>query len=140
MKKSYIRIRCSEQDKAMIAAMAEQGGMSMGEYLLDLVNNDKQCYHEVEVFAVARGTNKANTETIEKGRKSLGKVLVDDYNRASVYTTYERLMKEAYALFGKMAERCNHYFYLEVDGVKVEPPHPFSDWVILGKRVEEKKN
>ncbi len=140
MKESYIRIRCSEQDKAMIMAMAEQGGMSMSEYLLDLVNDDKQWYHEVEVFAVTRGTNKAKSETIEKGRKSLGKVLVDNYNRASVHTTYKRLMKEAGALFGEMARRPSHYYYLEVDGVKVEPPHPFSDWVILGKRVEEKQN
>ena len=135
MKDAYIRIRCSEQDKLVIQAMAEQSGMNMSEYLLSLVNNDKQYYHEVEVFAVVKGINKAKTEIVEKGRKSLGHVLVDNYNRASAHTTYKKLYAEAFEAFGALAKQPQHYFYLEVDGEKVAPPSSFSDWVVLGKKL-----
>lgn len=134
MKDTYIRIRCTEQEKAIIQAMAEQSGMSMSEYILDLANNDKQWYHEIEVFAVVKGINKAKTEIVEKGRKSLGRVLVDQYNRVSVHTTYNRLYNEAQKEFGEIAKRSQHYFFLEADGVQVESPHPFADWVVLGKK------
>lgn len=133
MKETYIRLRCSEQEKSMISAMAEQNGMNMSEYILNLIHSEKKYYHDVEVFAVAKGTNKSKTEVIEKGRKSLGIILVDEQNRASV-EVYKKLIKEADNLFGEMAKRPNHHFYLEAEGERVEYPFPMSDWVVFGKK------
>lgn len=131
MKDTYIRLRCSEEEKVLIQGMAEQSGMNMSEYILDLVRADKKWYHEVEVFIVVKGPNK-NRDVVEKFRQSLGTILVDDQNRASVYTTYKRLAKKAYELTGELTKRPSHYSYFEVNGEEVKSPSPFSDWAIFG--------
>jgi hypothetical protein len=132
MKESYIRIRCTEQDKLSIQMMAEQNGISMSEYILSLANEDKKHYKQVEVFGIIRGFN--GTETVDIAKKSLGYALVDDCNRASVYTTYKRLMKDLSEFEDCYKKKPQRYAYLEVDGEKVENPFPMSDYVILGRK------
>lgn len=134
MKESYIRLRCTEQDKLAIQMMAEQSGMSMSEYILSLIEDDKKYYKQVEVFGVIK---EFKDEMVEIARKSLGYVLVDEHNRASVYTTYERLMKALSEFEDEYKKKPQRHAYLEVDGIEVKNPYALSDYVILGPEINK---
>lgn len=128
-----LRIKCSEEEKILISRMAFQEGVSASEFILGLVNSQKMYYDEVEVFSVV--VRKGNVI----GRKSLGMYLVDDHGRASVHTTWKEIAKKSREHLDEFKQMPNQHSYLEVGGVKIEVPHPFSDWVVLKQISKEEK-
>ena len=90
MKESYIRFRCTEEEKAIIEAMAisDKEATSMSDYILNLVKKDAEMYEIIEIFAVKMDVSSGN----EKERKRCGKYLFKE-GRASkdVYKKVEEV-------------------------------------------------
>lgn len=127
-KETYIRFRCTEQEKAMISAMAFQDGKNISEFILNLISEQKKYYEQVEVFSVVKRMGK------EIGRKSLGFYFVDNYGRASVYTTWKDISKRMDEHLSEFKRNTNQTVYAEVNGKKITLSNPFSDWIVLNPK------
>jgi len=131
MKDSYIRFRCTEQEKRMIEmlALADPYSNGVSEYILDLIRKDALNYRTARVDAVVYGLTKATLQTVEKRREPVGEVLIsEDVISAKAYFD---LMKKADEVVGKTAARPNHYLVLEAEGRRINHPSTMADVTTL---------
>ncbi len=136
MKDTYIRIRCTEQQKEVCKKLAEAEGKGMSEYIIDLIKEDAKWYHPVEVYAVAKGPDKTHT-IIEKARKLVDTIYIDESGRCDA-SLYFSLYKKADELTNNIGDRPAHYMYLEVNGQKVKQPS-LSDYALMDEELFKKE-
>lgn len=93
MKETYIRFRCSEEEKAIIEAMAlqDKDSNSMSEYILNLVKKDTKAAKRIEIFAIVMNAGKVVSKT------SCGVYLFSEDGRAS---------KELYKKVEEIGQQC----------------------------------
>lgn len=137
MKDTYIRIRCTEQEKEICRKLAEAEGKGMSEYLIDLIREDAKWYHSVDVYAVAKGPDKDHN-VIEKDRKLVDTVYIDECGRCDA-SVYYSMYQKAQELTNNIGDKPAHYMYLEVNGQKVKKPS-LSDYVVMDEVLFNKKN
>ena len=130
---TYVKFRCTEQEKAIINAMAMQGGVSASEFILNLIADQKQYYEQVEVFSVIKRSG------VAVDRKSIGVYLVDKLGRASVYTTWKDISEKMEDHLSEFKRISNQHVYAEVNGFQIKAPSPLSDYVILEPSLWNKK-
>ena len=140
MKDSYVRFRCTEQEKAIIEKMALHDPMTenMSDYILSLIKDDYKRCHEVEVFSVVRRKGQ------EIGRKSLGFYLVDEYGRTSKFKAYKEICKKSHEFYTTFRQTTQQDSYIEVNGVNISqiPTNrtDLTEYAVLDTEANDKLN
>jgi hypothetical protein len=124
MKDSYVRFRCTKEEKELIDALVLQDAYSdnITDYIMSLIKNDAQNTHEVNIYACLCKDGK----TIR--REFVGCYLADKYGRAS-RDTYKDIEKKSMEIFN--AKIISNIQIENESGEKCIYPSPMSDFYIL---------
>ena len=132
MKDTVLQIRVSDTQKEQIRLLAEANGVTMAEYLLDLVNEDKKHYHLVN-YELILYTNKLY-ETAAYGKvERKGQIYADEYGRASAKAYFD-IMKSA------KNNESGKFYSISVNGERTEHPGASDFWIVEPELFNKNRN
>lgn len=130
MKDTVLQIRVSDTQKEQIRLLAEANGITIAEYLLDLVNEDKQHYHLVNYELILYTNKLCGTAAYGKVERK-GQVYADECGRASAKAYFD-IMKSA------KNNESGKFYSICVNGERTEHPGASDFWIVEPKLFNRK--